>query len=350
MSSHTAATNPTIQRVRRRSAFPLVAVVALVATMVLPLGNRAVAATPKTTVKRAKTSTKKTVTKKTVTKKRAAPTTTSAGATFQLLPVTTLAAPVVPTTVAPAPAATTSAPPTLAPTTTVASDFEIRVAQPNQTIGRNETATYTLFVDAGSGYGGSVILAISDLPPGTEAVYEPVPIATVGQVRIRTSDRTPNGTFAVKAIASTPRSSRNVTLILIVVDGNTSTTSSTSPTSTSTTSSSTTTTIGTKTFALQTNQVGNEIAPGKTIRVDVQIIPSGGFNEPIVLSVAGTPQGTSASFVKTPISIAETGQLFISAAANANNLVAGTVTVTISAVGGGVTRTASISFTVKTAP
>jgi hypothetical protein len=263
--------------------------------------------------------------------------------TVVLVPITTLAAAsasTVPATVSPPP---TTVLPTIVPTTT-APDFEIRVAQPNQTIGRNEVATYTLFVDAGSGYGGSVILAISDLPPGTEAVYEPIPITSVGQVRIRTTDRTPNGTFAVKAIASTPRSSRAVTLVLTVVDGITSTTTTSS---TTTTTSSTTTTIGTKTFAMQTNQVGSEIAPGKTIRVDVQIIPSGGFNEPIVLSVAGAPQGTSASFVKSPISIAETGQLFIGAAANANNLVAGTSTVTISAVGGGVTRTASITFTVK---
>jgi pseudomonalisin len=98
-------------------------------------------------------------------------------------------------------------------------------------------------------------------------------------------------------------------------------------------------------FTLSESAKSAGVQQGSSTMVSLNISGSGGFNSPVSLSVAGLPAGMTASFsaVNVPGAGIHNVILKLVAAASANT---GTVPLTITATGGGITNTAILTLSV----
>jgi subtilase family serine protease len=101
-------------------------------------------------------------------------------------------------------------------------------------------------------------------------------------------------------------------------------------------------------FALTTNLASVTVAAGSSAAITVSGVALNGFRSAIALSVSGLPKGVSASIA--PASIASPGNgrstLKLTAASNAR---AGTAMITLKGTGGGISKTQTVTLTVKIA-
>lgn len=94
-------------------------------------------------------------------------------------------------------------------------------------------------------------------------------------------------------------------------------------------------------FSLSASPTSQRVAPGDTATYAIAIAASGGFADPVTLSVAGLPAGASASFDPNPATTSST--LSVTTAATTP---VGDYPLTVTGTGGGLTRTTTVSLSV----
>jgi uncharacterized membrane protein len=105
----------------------------------------------------------------------------------------------------------------------------------------------------------------------------------------------------------------------------------------------------TPTFTLSSAATSVSVTAGNSGKVSLSTTPQGGFNSSIALSVSGLPSGVTSSFSATTISGASAGSstLTLTTAVTAK---AGSYNVVVTATGGGITKTVTVSLVVAAAP
>jgi len=101
-------------------------------------------------------------------------------------------------------------------------------------------------------------------------------------------------------------------------------------------------------FSLSASPAALSVVQGSNGSSTITTSVSGGFNSAIALSASGQPTGVTVSFNPTSIAAPGSGTSTLTLAV-ASNTVAGAYTITVTAIGGGITHTATVSLTV-TAP
>jgi hypothetical protein len=100
-------------------------------------------------------------------------------------------------------------------------------------------------------------------------------------------------------------------------------------------------------YALGATPSSQTVARGSTAAYTVTLQPTGGFSDPVTLSVNGVPSGAIASFSTNPLSASQ--QTSTLSVATSSTMATGTYSLAIKGVGAGKTKTTTVSLTV-TAP
>jgi cellulose 1,4-beta-cellobiosidase len=205
-------------------------------------------------------------------------------------------------------------------------DFSITANPPASvtlTPGSNPTATVT--IASLFGFTGSVSVSATNLPPGVSANFSPSSVNGSGTVTINFNGQTstPSGTTNISIVGTSGTLTHSATISFTVA--------------------------GPSSFSLAATNAS--VAQGGTGTSAITVTPSGGFTGSVALSVSGLPNGVTASFNPTPVSItsatAATSTLTFTASSTAT---AGTSTVTVTGSGGNSSSSTTLSLTVTTQP
>ena len=206
-------------------------------------------------------------------------------------------------------------------TVTAAPDFNI-TATSSQTGVAGGNGVYTVTVAAVNGFNGAVTFSVSGLPTGASAIFAPTSVTGSGPT-----------TMTVSTAAST--SAGTYPLTITAVSGNLTHTATPSLTVTAAPD-----------FNITATSSQTVVAGGNGVYT-VTVTAVNGFNGAVTFSVSGLPTGASASFAPTSVTGSGSTTMTVSAAASPS---AGTYPLTITAVSGNLTHTATPSLTVTAAP
>ncbi|MEM2219290.1 MAG: PQQ-binding-like beta-propeller repeat protein [Candidatus Korarchaeum sp.] len=255
------------------------------------------------------------------------------GATWPTVPPTTPRVTPPPTSSSPtssSPSATW-APPITGTTTSQPSSgapFTLDLNPDTLTVAKGELAQFSVLVTRAAGFTGDVRLFASGIPPGSTSTF-----LMEGQnvyLRIQTSRSTPSGSYPITVRGSGGGYETQDTATLVVGEATQTTTPQPAPS-----------------FSLSLSQSSIEVLRGRSVSLTASVIGSGGFSNPVTLSVSGLPNGVS---ISTDINNAPpdfNAHLIVSASPNAPT---GSYSVSIIATGGGVTKTAPLRVVVREAP
>ena len=98
-------------------------------------------------------------------------------------------------------------------------------------------------------------------------------------------------------------------------------------------------------FTLSASPSSRTVTPGGSTSYDVTISPTGGFTDPVTLSVSGLPSSANGSFTPNPATTSST----LSVTTNPITL-PGTYTLTITGVSGSLTHTTTVTLVVSPLP
>jgi hypothetical protein len=161
------------------------------------------------------------------------------------------------------------------------SDFSITRTPASQTVSRGQTATYTVNVKRLNGFAGSVTLKASNLPGGSSASWE----LTNGKTSNVLPPKLDHARLAIKTASSTPTATSHP--LITATSGNLRHT--------------TTVTLvvwppSKANFILGASPWSRSVLQGDQTSYGVNVIRTAGFNGPVNLSVAGLPNGATASW------------------------------------------------------
>jgi regulation of enolase protein 1 (concanavalin A-like superfamily) len=193
-------------------------------------------------------------------------------------------------------------------------------ASPNSlTIVQGTGGTSTITVNPLSGFNGNVNLSASGLPNGVTASFNPSSTTSTSALTLTASSTAATGTVTVTVTGSSS-SLLNATTISLTVAAPPSYTLTASPNTLT-------------------------IFQGGSGASTITVSPLNGFNGNVSLSASALPSGVTASF--NPNSTASTSTLTLTAGSTAAT---GTVTVAVTGTSGSLTKSTTISLTVRSVP
>ncbi len=203
-------------------------------------------------------------------------------------------------------------------------DFSITTTPLTQSVTAGNSASYTVTVSAISGFTGSVALSVSGLPSGAIASFSSGSIAVPGSatLTISTAGSTPAGssTITVTGISGSLTHSDTVTL---------------------------TVTVPPPDFTLSASPVSQTVTAGNATSYTTGVNPINGFSGTVTLSVSGLPAGATGVF--SPASINSSGSSTLTVSTS-QSTPAGTFTLTVTGVNGGLSHSASVTLVVNSGP
>lgn len=203
--------------------------------------------------------------------------------------------------------------------------FTLSASASTLTVVEGSSAQVTITSAAASAFKSAVTMAVSGAPTGITATFATSSIASPG-----------SGSDVLKIAAGTSAKAGSYTLLITGMGGG-QTESITLPI-----------TVPAPSFALAASVNSTSIVQGSTGKISVTAAPSNGFASSLALTVSGLPSGVTAAFSPTSLSAgAGTSSLTFTVAKTAAT---GSHTLTITATGGGLTRTASVSLAVAVPP
>jgi kumamolisin len=210
--------------------------------------------------------------------------------------------------------------------TTSSPSYSVSASPGSVSVKQGATGTTTITSSVSGGFDSAVTLSASGLPTGVTAAFSPTSITGAGTSTL---------TFTVASTAV-------VGTYSITVKGTSGSTTESTTVSLTVTSSS----GGTGTFTVSVSPTSGYLDQGQSGYAVVTTAVSGGFSSAISFTASGVPSGVTYSF--TPASIAAPG----SGTTDFNLTVArsaktGTYPITITATGGGVTQTTTLSLQVR---
>jgi subtilase family serine protease len=168
----------------------------------------------------------------------------------------------------------------------------------------------------------AVAMTVSGMPAGITATFASASIATPGSgsdvLTISAASTVTPGTYPLTVKAA--GGSQSATLAISVV-------------------------VPTPSFTLSPTSASLTVAAGSSSPVTVSAAPANGFNATLTLTAAGMPSGVTATFSPATISGTTGGSSVVTFAA-ASTAAAGSYVIHVTAAGGGLTQTSSVSLTV----
>jgi subtilase family serine protease len=188
-----------------------------------------------------------------------------------------------------------------------------------------QSAQTTITSTAVASLKSAVALTVTGAPTGVTATLTPATIASPGSgstiLKVTAATTVPAGTYALTVTGTGGGQTAKLSVTVSVV---------------------------VPTFALTTGAVSATVLPGNATQFAVTATPSNGFNSNLSLAVTGLPTGVTAAFA--PASIGTTGGASNLTLTVAKTAKIGSYALTITATGGGVTKTAAFALTVKSTP
>ncbi len=206
----------------------------------------------------------------------------------------------------------------------VTPDFSISASPSSQTVLPGSQTSYTTTVTPTGGFTGDVSLTVSGLPTGTTAAFSPSSIAGgsgVSSLNVSTSSSTPAGTYTLTITGVNGALTHSTAVTLIVSTGS-------SPN-----------------FSLSVSPSSQVVFRGAPAMFAATVIPSGGFNGDVTLSVRGLPDGVTASFFPNPITGGFGSSILTIYTSGATPV--GTYTLSIIGASGNLTHRKNVKLTVQ---
>jgi uncharacterized membrane protein len=204
-------------------------------------------------------------------------------------------------------------------------DFTLGASPSGATILQGTSASVTVSTAHTGGFNSAINLLVSGLPSGVRASWSKTSIGAPGDgsstltLQADTTART--GSFNVTITASSPVATHTTGLVLVVTP--------------------------LPNFTLSAGSAGLKLVPSAQGSVTLQVSSIvGGFNAPVTLSIPGSlPAGVTASLSKSSFPAPGGGTSTLQFQIAPGTTV-GTYPITVSATGGGITKTASVSLQV----
>ena len=208
-----------------------------------------------------------------------------------------------------------------------APSFTLALNAASATVTPGGSTAIKLSTTALNGFQSPVVLSASGLPKGVTASLASPSIPAPGSG---------TSTLTLAAVSGTVSGSYNLTVT--AVGGGVTKTQPVSLT-----------VLPPPSFTLVSNATSTTVALGGRTAIKLSTTVLNGFQSPVVLSASGLPKGVTASFAPSSIPAPGSGTSTLTLAA-ASGTVSGSYNLTITAVGGGVTKTQPISLVVLPPP
>jgi hypothetical protein len=194
-------------------------------------------------------------------------------------------------------------------------DFTLSASPASQTVVAGSATSYTATVTSSNGFNGNVGLSVSNLPTGVAATLSPTSVTGSGTstLSITTAANTAPGTYTL-TVTGTSGTLTHTTTVGISVNPKPDFTLSASPSSRS-------------------------IRRGAATTYTETITPIAGFTGSVKLSMTSSPAGPTGTF--NPSTLTSGSSVLTVSGPNA-----GTFTLTITGVGGGITHSTTVTLTV----
>lgn len=195
-------------------------------------------------------------------------------------------------------------------------NFLLATVPSARTMTPGSSTTFEVRISPTGGFTNHVTLSVSGLPAGTSASFNTNPATATSTLLVTTTAGTPTGTFplTITGVSGSLTHTTTATLTVLLPD-----------------------------FALNPSPATRTILVGGSTTYSVAISRVGGFANTINLSVSGLPAGSSGTFTPNPATASSTLSITTSAGTPP-----GTYPLTITGVGGSLTRTANATLTVWT--
>jgi endoglucanase len=199
-------------------------------------------------------------------------------------------------------------------------DFALSASPASLSVNRGASGTSTITITRSGGFTGGVTLSASGLPTGVTASFSPNPAT---------------GNSSVLTLSASTTATLGVATVTVTGTGGGLTRS--------TPISLTVTQPATPDFALSASPTTLTIIRGASGTSTITVTRTGGFTDAVSLSASGLPTGVTASFSVNPV----TGNSSVLTLSASTTATLGAMTVTVTGIGGGLTRSASIALTVN---
>jgi hypothetical protein len=202
-------------------------------------------------------------------------------------------------------------------------DFTISATPPSQAVVQGSGTTYQVNIAALDGFSGPVTLSSPGLPTGVTASFNPNPVtggagSSTMTVSTNNGATTPPGTYTLTITGTSGALTHNTTVTLVVQ----------APAAGD--------------FTLSANPTSRTIAVRQSTTYAISVNPTNGFNSAVTFSVTGLPAKASATFSPTSSTTGTT----LTVKTNPTTK-PGSSTLTITGIGGGLTRTTTVTLTIQ---
>ncbi|PYU14419.1 MAG: hypothetical protein DMG29_09685, partial [Acidobacteria bacterium] len=198
-------------------------------------------------------------------------------------------------------------------------DFGLSATPASQTVIRGGSTTYTANISRLGGFTGGVTFSVSGLPAGATGTFNPNPAtANSSTLAVTTAATTATGSFVLTITGVSGALSRTTSVTLVI----------TAPAAGD--------------FSLSASPSSQTVSQGDSASYTLSITRSGSFTAAVTLSVSGLPAGATASFSPNPA----TGNSSLTINTNEQVTPQGSYVLTITGVGGGLTRVTSATLVV----
>ncbi|HKX33365.1 MAG TPA: hypothetical protein VJ302_37150, partial [Blastocatellia bacterium] len=208
-------------------------------------------------------------------------------------------------------------------TATPTPNFALSMNPTSLAMNRGASGTSTISITRSGGFTGSVALSASGLPAGVTASFNPATATGASSVLTLTASGTATTGPATVTITGVGGGLTRTATMSLTVNA-----------------------PATPNFALSLSAANLTVSRGGSGTSTVNIARSGGFTGSVAFTVSGLPAGVTGSFNPTPA----TGASSILTLTASNTATLGAASVTITGVGGGLTRAATLNLTVTASP
>ncbi len=198
-------------------------------------------------------------------------------------------------------------------------DFSLSVSPGSQTILEGASASYTVTVTPANGFSDAVTLSVNGLPAGAGGIFSPNPATgATSTLTVTTSSTTAAGSYALTIGGTSGTMTRSAGATLVV--------------------------NAPPDYSLSASPNSQTIVQGGSAGYTINVAPTGGFAAAVTLSVSGLPSGATGTFSVNPVTGSSSSTLSIT---TSSGVPAGSYSLTITGVGGGLTRTAPATLVIN---
>jgi hypothetical protein len=197
-------------------------------------------------------------------------------------------------------------------------DFSVAATPASRTVPPGTGTSYSVTVTPSNGFTGNVTFSVTGLPSGATTSFSPSSVTGSGSstLSVNTSTSTPTGSYTLTITATNGSNLTHSTQVTLVVAD----------------------------FALSASPSTRTVSGNSKTTYTVTVTALGPFSATVTFSVSGLPARTSASFSPTSVAGAGNTTLTVSSRPKAPT---GTYPLTITATGGGVIHSTTVSLIIQ---